>query len=225
MQSYLLHGENHPESRKRLLELVKEAKATAWEIVKFDAKKEKLDLNILSRSQSILGTGQYFVIENYFSGNKKALQTIKEIFTKKDNSAAFLFWESKSVSAKALEKYIKVAEYKIPKTLFTFLASFSPGNAKTTLKLLQKAKGENPPDMLLVMLSRQIRLLYCLLVDPENIDLPEWQRRNLEAQAKKFKPKQLLGLHRELLELDRKNKKSQLPEDLGASLDLLAASL
>lgn len=228
MNSYLLHGENHPESRKKLSEIIDQAKGQAWEVIKVEGLKDKVDPSLLSRSQSILGGGQYFVIENYFSGARKAPQTVKELFTNLDSTVAFIFWESKSIpyqTARALEKYLSVIEYKIPKTLFNFLNSFSPGNTESALKSLQYAKRENPPDMLLIMLSRQVRMLYLALVDPKGLKVPDWQKRNLVLQSKKFTPAQLLYLHHQLLELDRKNKKSQLPEDLGSSLDLLVTSL
>lgn len=228
MNSYLLHGENLPESRKMFLSLIREARAEGLEILRANKKEEKLDLNVLSRTQSMLGLAQLVVVENFFANNRTALQQIKELFGKLDGSVKFIFWESKSVSpqtAKALEKILRVQEYKIPKNLFTFLNSVTPRNSKTALKLLQNAKTQNPPDVLVIMLARQVRILYCLLTDPKGIKLPDWQKRNLEVQAKKFTPEQLLTLHHDLLELDRKNKKSQLPEDLGSSLDLLVASL
>lgn len=228
MDSHLLHGENHPESRKRLTELVNVAQSQAWEIIRVDGQKgEKLDLNVLSRSQSMLGMGQFVVVENYFTHNKKGLQEVKELFKGLTN-VSFVFWEQKTIApqtVKALEKYLKVTEYKIPKVLFNFLNSFTPGNAKNALMILQKAKSENSPDMLLVMLSRQIRLLYCLSTDPEGLRMADWQKRNLQTQLKGFTAERLLTLHHEILVLDRKNKKSQLPEDLASSLDLLVASL
>lgn len=229
MPSYLLHGENHPESRKRLSELVSQAEEKGWEIIRVDGQKEeKIDLNLLSHTSFMFGLGRCLVVENLFSFNKKALQTVKELLANPDSGTSFIFWEPKIIAwqtTQALAEYLKIEEYKIPKALFKFLESIAPGNAEYALKLLQNAKRQNSADMLLIMLARQIRLLYCLLVDDKNLKLADWQKRNLGQQAKKFTPRQLLDLHHRLLELDRKNKKSQLPEDLSASLDLLVANL
>lgn len=229
MNSYLLHGENHPESRRKLSLLISQAEAQGWEIIRIDAQKEdKIDLNLLSHTTSMFGSGNFLVVENYFSNNKKAGQLIKELLDKPDSETAFLFWEAKTIvpqTVRSLAKYLQVEEFKIPKILFNFLSSFSTGNANNSIRLLQKAMKENSPDMLLIMLSRQVRLLYCALVDPNNLKLPDWQKRNLEQQAKSFTPSQLLKIHNQLLKLDRKNKRSQLPENLEASLDLLIASI
>ncbi|OGY10592.1 MAG: hypothetical protein A3F61_03835 [Candidatus Blackburnbacteria bacterium RIFCSPHIGHO2_12_FULL_41_13b] len=228
MKSYLLHGENHPESRKKLSLLISQAETQGWEIVRLDGLGDKIDLNTISGTASMFGSGNFLVVENYFSNNKKAVQLVKELLDKPNPQTVFLFWESKTIAPqtlRSLAKYLQTEEFKIPKILFNFLDSFSPGNAKHSLMLLQKTLKENSPDMLVIMLSRQIRLLYCLLVDSKNLKLADWQKRNLEQQAKNFTPGQLLRIHNQLLELDRKNKRSQLPENLGASLDLLVASI
>ncbi|TSC90423.1 MAG: Uncharacterized protein G01um10145_95 [Microgenomates group bacterium Gr01-1014_5] len=228
MNSYLLHGENHPESRKKLSLLISQAETQGWEIVRLDGPEDKIDLNTISGTASMFGSGNFLVVENYFSNNKKAVQLVKELLDKPNPQTAFLFWESKTLApqtARSLAKYLQIEEFKIPKILFNFLDSFIPGNAKHSLRLLQKAKRENSPDMLVIMLSRQIRLLYCLLTDSKNLKLPDWQKRNLEKQAKNFTSDKLLRIHKQLLELDRKNKRSQLPENLEASLDLLVAYL
>lgn len=228
MNSYLLHGENHPESRRKLSLLISQAEAQGWEIVRLDGSEDKIDLNSISGTASMFGSGNFIVVENYFLNNKKAVQLVKELLNKPNPQTALLFWESKTIApqtVRSFAKYLQIEEFKIPKILFNFLDSFSPGNAINSLRLLQKTLRENSPDMLVIMLSRQIRLLYCALVDPKNLKLPDWQKRNLEQQAKKFTPGQLLKIHKQLLELDRKNKRSQLPENLEASLDLLVASI
>lgn len=229
MNSYLLHGENHPESRKKLSLLVEEAKSRAWEVIEVNGQKgASIDLGLFSGNLMMFGAGRCLVVENFFSNNKKALQTVKELLSNKDDQLIFIFWEAKAISpaiVRPLAKYLRIEEFKISKALFNFLNSVSPGSSRNALSLLQKVKKESPPDMLLVLLARQIRLMYCLFNDPGGLRLPDWQRKNLEKQAKEFSPEKLLLLHAQLLELDRKNKRSQLPEDLQSSLELLIASV
>lgn len=228
MNSYLLHGENHPESRKKLSLLISQAESQGWEIIRINGSEDKIDLNILTHTASMFGSGNFLVVENYFSNNKKAGQLVKELLDKPNPQTAFLFWEPKMIApqtVRSLVKCLQIEEFKIPKILFNFLGSIRAGNTNNSLRLLQKALRENSPDMLVIMLSRQIRLLYCALVDPKNLKLPDWQKRNLEQQAKSFTPSNLLRIHNQLLVIDRKNKRSQLPENLEASLDLLISSL
>ncbi|MBI4033181.1 MAG: hypothetical protein HY377_01575 [Candidatus Blackburnbacteria bacterium] len=75
------------------------------------------------------------------------------------------------------------------------------------------------------MLARQARLLIWAKLDPKTLKVAPWQRSRLLEQAKKWDRDKLLAFHSELLNLDRANKRSRLPEDLSSSLDLLIASI
>ena len=66
MKNYILHGENRVESRKKLSELIREAKGKGWEVTKVDGTSlTRGGLLTHSRSQSLLSTGQLLVIYNF----------------------------------------------------------------------------------------------------------------------------------------------------------------
>lgn len=226
MKSHILHGEDHIQSRKRLSEIVDAAKELNWDIEQVNWKASKLvDLLTLSRSQNLLSLGQLIVVENFFASNKKAGEIIKELV--RTPEAVFVFWEGKSINGNTLRSVSKnfvIQEFKIPVAIFNFLNSVYPGNTKNSLREL-KNLNNSPAEFLLIMLARHIRQLIWVKEDPGSLKLQDWQIKNLARQADKFTIDSLLNIHARLLDLDRKNKKSQLPEDLSSSLDLVIASV
>ena len=171
--------------------------------------------------------GIALVIENFFTGNKKAQEIIGELLKQKGETI-LVFWEGKQLApvlVKCLAKDFIIQEFKVPVYVFKFLSSVIPGNAPVVLKLLHETLRKDSADFLFVMLAKHVRMLAWAKIDPKTLLAPPWQKDSLIKQASKFSEDQLIGLHSKLLEIDRKNKRSQLPEDLSASLDLLVASL
>lgn len=87
------------------------------------------------------------------------------------------------------------------------------------------AKDRDEAEFLLIMMARQVRLIIWAKEDLDTLKLPPWMKNNLSHQAEKWSLEQLLDFHSKLLELDRENKHSRLPENLEASLELLVAGL
>lgn len=227
MNSYLLHGEDQEKSRNKLSELIQIAKSNNFNVSFVDNSSIKNDLKIFAKSRELFCDNDIIIFENFIVSNKNSLQLIKELFSIK-NLKQYIFWESKKVNlakVKALQIMLNIIEFKFHKSLFTFLNSFSPKNKKDSIKLLIKAIEENSSEQLLIMLARQIRLLYLVRNKNETISLPSWQLSQLTSQSRKFSPSLLLKIHAQLLALDRKNKQSKLPEGLGASLELLMATI
>jgi len=226
MKSTIIHGENQPVSRKKFIELIKEAKKGNLDIIRVDWKKNsEKDLRTLSMSQSLLSLGVCVAVENFFTGNKKAQEIIDELDLK---NTIFLFWEDKQLTPatqKKLQSKFLILDFPIPQTIFNFLNSVTPKNAKNMIKLFEEARKTNPDEMLLVMLARHVRLLYWAKIEPTTMSMPDWMKKRFIAQARDFNKDQLLNLHGQLLDLDRKAKKSQLPENLGSSLEVLLATL
>lgn len=226
MKLIILHGDNQVESRRRLSQLISQAKKKGLEIQRLDGKGlVKSDLLMAARSQSLLSDDHLVVVEDFFANNKKAAEAAQEVT--KTGGAEFVFWEKSALSPTTVKKLLKIAgveEFKIPKSIFKFLDSLAPGNTKAMLNLLHNVR-ESEEEFVFFMLGRQIRLLIWAKKEPETLALPEWQKTKLIKQAEKFSPDCLLLLHHRLLELDRANKKSQLPENLSASLDLLLVGL
>lgn len=227
LNGYIVHGENRVESRKKLSEIIREAKSKGWEVTRIDGTSlTKGELLTHARSQTLLSTGQLLVIENFFKNNKKAAEDVLQI--PQDDTIVLVFWEGKQLTPAAVKKLqskFTVQEFKIPVAVFKFLDSLAPNNARASLKLLAEAKNRDEAEFLLIMMARQVRLLIWAKEDVDTLKVPPWMKHNLTRQAEKFTSSELRALHNKLLELDRDNKHSRLPENLDASLELLVAGL
>lgn len=225
MKSTILHGDNQVLSRKKFIVLTTLAKKENLELVRLDWNKaEDKDLHSLSLSQSLLANGVCVAVENFFTGNTKWAEIIAGLDLTK---TTFIFWENKALTPaiqKKLEFKFLVQEFPIPKTVFNFLDSLFTNNKNNIINLFEKARIGNPDEMLLVMMARQIRLLYWASIEPDTLTLPDWMKNKLILQGEIINKGRLVCLHSNLLELDRKAKKSQLPENLGSSLEILLAS-
>lgn len=227
MQSYVLHGDNLKDSRSRLGILIQDAKKKDWEVVYIDWKKtDKVGLETAVQAQTLIAVGYLIVVENFFNNNKKALDTIEGLLIYK--GAQLIFWEGRILTpatVKSLQENFKVEEFKTPVVVFNFLKSITPGNNKLALRLFHQALEKDEVEFLFIMLARHVRQLIWMKEDPQTLLLPPWLKSSLESQAGKFSENGLRALHHTLLDVDRKNKKSQLAENLEATLDLLVASI
>ncbi|MBI2268360.1 MAG: hypothetical protein HYU80_02820 [Candidatus Blackburnbacteria bacterium] len=235
MKHYIFHGDNHVESRGALTSLITQMQGRGFEVVKLDgAVTTKPDLLTAAKSQMLISLGQLVVVENLLSLNKKGGEIFGEVGEELQkpylvgSGTVFVFWEKKSISPaslKSLSQGFFVREFKVPVLVFKFLDSVYPKNTRYVLKMLEDVQRAVAPEFLLIMLSRQVRLLIWVKCDPDTLKVPGWQKTKLITQAEKFTVDQLFSLHNKLLELDRAQKHSQLPEDLPSSLALLALSV
>lgn len=227
MKSYILHGENQPESRRKLSEIIGLAAGEGWEIIKFDWNNIKNeDLYLAASTQSMLSFGHLITVENFFTNNKEFTQILEKL--PRDESIGFCFWEGRQLTPATLKKLPRdflVQEFKIPAVVFKFLDALSPQNSKYALQLFHNALVLDSADFLLFMASRHVRSLIWVKEDPQSYKAPDWLKRNLSRQADKFSCEQLRTLHAKFLELDRANKRSLLPENLASSLDIVLASI
>lgn len=229
MKLYIFHGENVVESRRKLVEWLENAQVKGWQKVELSGKElSRNQLLDTIRSQGLFSTKKLIVIENFLSGNKKGVEIAKGLVQQIHNDTVLIFWEGKSLDGrkiKSLAKYYTIQAFKLPRSLFIFLDSLKPENTQNLLKLLQETREKVEPELLFYMLGKQIRFLIWAKAQAKTLNLAPWQKGKLLKQAETFTLEHLRKLHSELLEIDRLQKKSRLPEDLSASLDLLVASI
>ncbi len=230
MKNVILHGENQVESRKKLSLLISQAKKDGLDVQRLDGKGlAKGDLLMAAREQSLLSSGRLVVVEGFFANNKKAVEIVGE--AAKADGVHFVFWEKSTLALSAVKRLLNTAqveEFKIPKSIFKFLDSLAGGelrNVRASLELLHGSLKNSDAEFVFMMLARQVRLLIWVKLDPDTLNIPDWQKRKLVSQARNFTRDRLFSLHEKLLVLDRMNKHSQLPEGLSASLELLVAEI
>lgn len=226
MKSYILHGDGQVQAREFLTNLVQQARKTGSEILHLDGRTvTKSELLTTAVSKPLFGPLQFVIVEDFLSSNPNDVGFLSELTKSRD--VHFVFVENKLLGARILKLIgpgFEVVAFKLPATVFRFLESFAAGNAKTCVKLLNQATTPATADFLFLMFARHVRLLIWAKLNPDTLRVAGWQKTKLIAQAKKFTQEQLFSSHQKLLELDRAQKHSQLPENLPASLQLLLAT-
>ncbi len=107
----------------------------------------------------------------------------------------------------------------MPRNIFKFLESFYPGNSRGCLNLYYDVINGEPVEFLFSLLSKQVRDLYWVIVEPSTIPYPSWRVAKLEYQSKHFKKNDLVDLIKRLSKLDIRTKTTK--QNLADSLDLL----
>lgn len=201
----IIYGEDYLSSRNYLKDLIKtqiNAKIEAKEI-------EPGELKQLLGNSDLFGTQPTIVIYGLFalSASKKKDLLIKILADSPQSN--LILYEDKDINALTLKKFPKATlkKFEVPSIIFKFLDELKP-NHPVDLPPVD-------PNFLFQMLIRQIRLL--LSVSP-NSKLPPWLSKKLINQKNAFGEKRLLELHRELYQIDKRQKTSSGSQDLGEEL-------
>lgn len=179
---------------------------------------------------SLFAEERLVVLEN-LTGNKQLLEVIPEISRK----LTLIVWEGKKLTKGQLDGISKklpgvsIQEFKEDPVVFKLVEAIRPGNKKEMIPWWQKYCQNYEPEMGLVMIARQIRLML-VVADPKKRDqessqIPEWQKQKLAGQARFFGFSKLVELYQELLVIDYENKSGQSAVDLATRLELWLLSI
>lgn len=216
----LIHGENINLSQNKLIEL----KSNFQGVVQAFPAKELTPVLLRENlaSQTLFSEKKLLVIENP-TENKNLFDDLQL----SSDVDLILYQDDKLTQAQVLSLQkkllgLKVEEFKIDPVVFKFLESLSPKNQKVMIPLWKEYIKSEQPEIALVMLARQIRLL---LGDDDFEKLAPWQKQRITDQRKKFTEEELISFHSKLLDADYKTKTGQTLLDLRTSLELLLLSL
>ena len=222
----LLHGQNQVALKRRLSQIEGDF---VGEIISLDGKTISEELLIQNlNSNSLFKVKKLIIIEN--------LSTNSHILKKLTTDAEIILVEDKKLSPTQIktisQPFLKIheEEFKTDPIVFKFLDSLEPGNSTKTFKFWEDYKDSEVPEVILVMLARQIRLLLLAKTsDPETSPewsrLSPWQQQKLTSQAEKFPLSKLKEHFSRLCNLDHKSKTGQLTLDLNSSLELFLLAL
>lgn len=226
----ILHGENQTALRNHLNEVRNSFES---EVLTVDGKTispegliQSLQLNSLFADEKKL-----VIVEN-LSANKALIERLPQQI----GTADVILVEEKETSKtqiSALEKIfgkLNVQDFKIDPVVFKFLDSLSPNASKKTFLLWQEYKKSDAPEVVLIMLARQFRLLLLskfpdAQVSPDWARLSDWQRQKLIAQGRQFETERLKEIFSRLSEIDYQSKTGQLALPLADSIELVLLTL
>lgn len=225
---YLLHGDHQPKSRNFLQEKIQRFKEEGREIIKLPENFKIEELKQALESSSLFGQEKAVVIENLFSQKSSDQKKIIDYLLKeKDILPELIIWESKELRSTTLRKLPstwKVELFKTPRLIFKFLDSLKTTTSGQSLSLIKECLKTEEPEFIFYMLARQVRLL--ILAKEDLLEkMAPWQIGKLKRLAQNFTLKELLGLHKKLLEIDIKIKTGKTLMSLNQHLDLLILSL
>ncbi len=221
----VIHGENQVASRKKLVELIEQAKKQNKEIVNLSAEKlDRAKLESALLSENLFGNEKLLIIEGIYSLPKSKK---KDEFIELISSASIetILWDKKSLTKtdfKKLPTNLENFEFKITPKMWSFLDTLSPNpKAKTSMmKLFKESVEGDGAEFVFLMIARQIRIL--IQVKENNPPkMAPFMLSKLNRQAKEFSLQKLLDLHQQLYLIDQKQKQSTGLLSLESELDLL----
>jgi hypothetical protein len=205
MKIIVLHGEDTEKSYERLVKFMESARSRNWEII----------TDQFPATPSLFGVERLIVYRDF----KLLSQTDIKKFTKFDGTLVIYHQAVLSQAfLKSLPRDTKIEKFDLPKLLYVFLESISPGNEKKSVKILHDLTRNTVVELVFYMLCRHLRDLYWVLVDPSSMMIPSWRLGRLRTQAEKFGVDLLKQMINKLSEIDIEVKTGT--SDLASSLDL-----
>lgn len=210
----IIHGDDKVTSYKRLIEITDSYKQKQMEVVSYDP--QDLDITTLRQEMSsgLFGVTKCFVFKNLLSSTKsKSKEKIFELL-KSDLGEDVILYEGKSVSATNLKTFskAKIESYEVSPIIFKFLDCIRPRNARTMMlgwnKLIEQG---NEPEYIFAMVVRQIRLLIQAKSGPSYLKIAPYPKKLITAQAEHFSLDQLISMHQNLYEIDKRIKTGLSP--------------
>lgn len=220
----IIHGENQVASRKKLVELIEQAKKQSKEIININAEKiDRAKLESALLSESLFGHEKLLVIEGLYSLPKSKK---KDEFISLISSASIeiILWDKKLLTKTDLKKLpteLENYEFKITPKMWSFLDNFStnPKAKNAMIKLFKESVEGDGAEFVFLMIARQIRILI-QIKENNPPKIAPFMLGKLNKQAKEFSLNKLLDLHQKLYLIDQKQKQSTGLLSLESELDL-----
>lgn len=200
----IFHGDNYIASRQFIFSQIKDP-------LIFEAK--TLTPEILTQaleSNGLFGPSRPVLINQLPA--KELLPIIRS-----HADADIYIWHSKTLSKTALKPLgtkLKITEFKLPPSIFTFLDN-------PNLKSLHLALKTNPVELVFYLFSRRISQLIQIKDNPESVKTSPWQKQKLISQAHSWTIAKLIELYQQLLSFEFNHKAGLDPFNLLTNLDLL----
>src|SRR3989344_689305 len=224
----LLHGEDIVASKNKLAELKLAHKD--YEVIILDGSKVSLnDILLAFETRSLFVQDKVIIIENILSGKNSRAKDERIDYIAKETEAEIIIWEGKELTPGFLKKFpkAKVLNFKLNANIFKLVENLKPGFGPKLVPLFQELIRTEAPEVIFVMFARQIRNL--LLAKDTTADFlkgfPSWQKYKILGQAKYLTEKELLSLHRKLLEIDSKIKLGATPLTMTQNLDIFLLNI
>ena len=209
----IIHGPDQLAAQNKLDQFLNSAKDKSLEITKIEAKDlTPANLSQLLTPSSLFSDSRLVVIDNLLSllqsNNKKKLVEI----LKKTSNKNIILYENKNVHPATIKSLptTQVFQFKENPLIFKLLDNLYPDKPKLAIDILNKiVESRQSLELLFFMLARHVRLLIQAKT-PSLTNLPPWQLAKLNRQASLFTTDQLIALHHDLYQIDKRQKRSTI---------------
>lgn len=229
----LLHGDNIPQSRLALGQILANAKqAGPLEVRRLEGTTLLTqDLTQSLQAKSLFSEKRIVLIENLFVGRpSKSRDALIRIIRQNEPETQIILWEGRLIPATELRKLptkMRIRTFKLSPSIFRFMDSIAPGNTKRMLTLLEETKQQESAELIFFWLARRItQLISAKLGEAELVSsLQPWLRSRIREQSQRFSLDKLLGIHQTLYETDKKIKTGRNLLPLASLLDLMVIDI
>lgn len=203
----LLHGDHIDASRKELNRVKEELKGSDVRSLDGRDLDEALLIQALE-SSSLFGGSTLVVIERLFGKlgkQPKRIEKLAHILVSSSSDSAVVLWEDREVPpsvVKALGAGARVQLFKLPVLIFQFLDALRPANTKALLTLFEQLMANEPPELVLSMMTKRVRQLIQLASGTIPAGLAGWQASRLTTQAKSFTMEKLIARYHAIGEME-----------------------
>lgn len=219
-------GEDSVASYNYFYNLKKEFRKKEYEIYDIDPLKIDEIISWRSESPSLFANKKVFFIQNLNKKtnkkNLKQLKTINKLIDSRDIEIVSYEEETPARFLKFGEK-AKIKEFKISENIFKLLDACYPTNFKNFVLLLNSVKANVDEIFIFIMLTRHIRNLLTIKIDPSSSKLASWQTAKLKHQAALWQLDKLINFYHSFHKIDLLIKTSSSPYSPCNSLDILSS--
>lgn len=227
----LIHGEDTPNSRKKIDEFLKNFS----EVIRINLNQDRPEKIINSlESQSLFDNKKAIIIEYISKLKKTELDDTLSFINKYKNSVNIniILWEDAKLNDTILKRIDskQIFLYDLPKYYFQFLDSIFPGNGIKCISLYRETLKNISDVQLFYSVVKRIRTLIILKLGKpgefeETKKMGSWQLGKLVKQEKAWDEKKLMDFYKKLFEIELNMKTSNLPMSLSEHIDILLLSL
>lgn len=221
----IICGEDSVASYNYFWNLKKEFKEKNYEIYDIEPSNIYEITSWRGESESLFSTKKAFFIQNLNKKTKKNTSQIKIINRLINNKEIEVISYEEGVPARFLKFGVgaKIKNFKISENIFKLLDACYPGNLKNFITLLNNVKSNADEIFIFIMISRFIRNLLTIKIDPSSSKLPSWQTAKLKHQAALWNLDRLISYYHSFHNIDLSIKTSSSPYSPCKSLDILSS--
>ena len=219
-------GEDSVNAYNYFFNLKKQLKEKNYEIYDIEPLNISEITSWRGESDSLFSSKKAFFIQNLNKKTNKKnsgqLKIINQLINNKDIEV-ISYEEATPSRFLKFGANAKIKEFKISENIFKFLDACYPTNFKNFVISLNNLKTNTDETFIFIMLSRHIRNLLTIKIDPGSSKLAPWQTAKLKHQASLWQTDKLISFYDSFHKIDLLIKTNGSPYSPCNSLDILSS--